>query len=109
MPTMAASVIDVAREFQARIARLPVVSAFFLYDWLRNTIVFTTVFEEIDPKAEDELARIEAHMLDSFGEYLLDFRTIHLMGRELERFLPDGAVPLSSRPGSAFHRVAAHQ
>lgn len=105
---MAASVLDVANEYGSRIAALPLTHAFFLYDRQRNTIIFTTLFESIDEKAEGELARIDAYMLDSFSEYLLDFRTIHLMGRAADSFIPAGAIPLMRSPGSAFHR-ATHQ
>jgi hypothetical protein len=108
MQTMAATVIDVAREFQTRIASLPLAYAFFLYDRFRNTIVFTTFFDAIDHKAEDELAGIEGYMIDSFSEFMLEFRTIHLMGRDVEAFVPDGSVPLIARRGS-FHRIAAHK
>jgi hypothetical protein len=103
---MAATVIDVAREYGHRIAQLPVELAFMLYDRPRNTILFTTFFENVEPKAEDQLAEIDAYMLDSFSEYTFDFHTIHLMGRDVTRFMPDGAVPLTPLRGPAFHRAA---
>jgi hypothetical protein len=106
MLTMGATVIDVAREYGARIAPFPLVHAFMLYDGRRNTIMFTTFFENVDPKAENALAEIDAYMLDSFPEYALDFRTIHLMGRDVTRFIPDGAVPLTPTRGPALHRAA---
>lgn len=92
---MSATVWDVVSEYRRRIAGLPLEDAFMFYDWAQGrTILFTTFFEQIDHPTEDMLANIEGEMVDAFSEYLLDFRTIHLMGRDLRQFIPTGAVPL---------------
>ncbi|MBI2218867.1 MAG: hypothetical protein HYU51_16400 [Candidatus Rokubacteria bacterium] len=106
MRTMGATVLDVAAAYRDRITGLPLTGAFMLYDRPRNTIVFITFFESVDEKAESELASVEASMVDAFGEFFLDFRTIHLMGRDLAKFIPAGAIPLLPAPGPAFHRAS---
>ena len=107
MHIVAETVIDVASEYRRRIATLPVEFAFVLYDHHRNTILFTTFFEDIDHAAEDQLAKIEGYMVDSFAEFLLDFRTIHLMGRDIAQFIPAGAIPLLPTRRSELHRSAS--
>jgi hypothetical protein len=96
MQAMAASPVDVAKEFQSKIEDLSVSFAHALYNHDRNTLVFTTFFDEIESEAEDKLARIEAYMVDTFPEYAIDFHTIHLFGRDLSQFMPEGAMPLMS-------------
>ena len=106
MRTVGATVIDVANDFRHRIERLPLEYAFIFYDRTRNTIMFTTFFEQLDHEAEEELAKIEGYMIDSFSEYLLDFRTIHLMGRDVAEFIPAGAIPLMRGRMPDVHRAA---
>lgn len=106
MQTMAASPIDVAKEFQGKIAALSVAFAHATYLHDRNTWVFTTFFEDMDPEAEDQLARIEAYMVDSFAEFAIEFRTIHLLGRDVSDFIPDGAIPLVAARRLASQRAS---
>ena len=96
---MGANVLDVAKTYGMQVESLPVAFASFLYDHQRNTIVLTTFFDTINREAEDALAQIEARMVDSFQEsFSLDFHTIHLMGRNVDEFVPIGAVPLVRKP-----------
>ncbi len=96
MQAMAATPVDVLKEFQSKIGGLPMAFAHALYHHDRNTFAFTTFFEEIESDAEDQLARIETYMVDAFPEYTIDFHTIHLLGRDLANFITDGAIPVSS-------------
>ena len=105
---MGATVLDVANEYRARISALPLASASFLYHYPRNTIIFTTFFDRRNREAEDTLAKIETYMVDAFSEFNFDFCTIHLMGRNVEEFLPLGAIPLRPSQKSAQHRADAH-
>lgn len=107
MQAVAATAIDVAKEFQSKITGFPVAFAHVLYLYDRNTLVFTTFFEELESDAEDQLARIEAYMVDSFGEYTLDFHTIHLFGREISDLIPNGAIPLMAPRRLAPSRAVA--
>jgi hypothetical protein len=106
MPTVGATPLEVAYDYRARIERLPVHSAFVLYDPTRNTIVLTTFFDEVDHEAEQELAKVDGYMLDSFSEFALDFRTIHLLGRDVTNFIPGGAFPLIQPRKTGPHRAA---
>ena len=107
MPTVGATAIEVAYEYRARIERLPVHSAFAHIDHRRNTIVLATFFEEVDHEAEEELAKVDGYMLDSFSrEFWLDFRTIHLFGRDVVNFTPRDAVPLIEPRKTGQHRAA---
>ncbi len=105
MCPVGATFAEVVNEYRVRIAGLPIQSAFALYDARRNKIVLTALFDEINHKAEDELAKIDAYMLDSFSaDFMLDFRTIHLMGRDAAMFTPPGAwrltLPRSRHPAT---------
>ncbi len=106
MEPMAATPVDVLKEFQNKIEALPVVFAHAVYQHERNTFVFTTFFDEIASAAEDKLAGIETYMVDSFAEYTLDFRTIHLFGRGVSDCSPDGATPLVRAQQSAPQRAS---
>jgi hypothetical protein len=106
MPTVGVTPVEVANEYRTRIERLPVHSAFALYDHTRNTIVLTTFLDEVDHEVEQDLAKVDGDMLDSFSEFVLDFQTIHLLGRDVTNLTPRGAFPLIQPRKTGLHRAA---
>jgi hypothetical protein len=106
MQSMAATPVDVLKEFQGRISALPVAFAHALFQHDRNTFVFTTFFDEVESVAEEQLASVETYMVDAFSEYTIDFHTIHLFGRDVMTFIPDGAIPLIRARQSAPQRAS---
>jgi hypothetical protein len=91
MPAVGHTALNVAQEFQYRAAKLePVVLAYMAYEPRTNCISITTVLDDFDNAAEEQLANIKLHLLDTFQDFAFDFSTIHLHGRDLKQFMPDG-------------------
>lgn len=107
MAAVAASPVDVAKEFQSKIGGCSVAYAHGVYLHERKTWVFTTFFEEIDSEAEEQLSRVESYMVDAFREYAIEFRTIHLFSRDVANFIPQGAIPLIESRIGASQRASA--
>ena len=102
MPAVGYTPIDVAREFQHRVAKLePVVAAFLQYDQRGNRLTVTTLMENFDHAAEDQLASVEVFLNHTFEDYAFDFSTIHLQGRDPSQFMPaeGGSLMVFDRTG----------
>lgn len=98
MPAVGATVIDVQRELQLRVEKLePVVATFLDYDQRRNRVVVTTLLDDYDDAAEEQLASIELHLHRSFKDYDFDFSTIHLCGRDPKTLIPETALVVFAR------------
>ena len=94
MPTMGSTFHDVVDAYRARIRDLPLRGAFATLDRGRQTIVFTALLDQINHELELALADVDGSMLDSFADVALDFRTIHLFGRDVAKFIPRDAIPV---------------
>lgn len=99
MQTVAATVIDVAREFQAKLQKVaPILAAAFVeYIPQRSQVLLSTLIDAEDPKAESTLAQIELELEDSFKEFSMDFSTTHLRGRDPKDFIPADAFVVYRR------------
>ncbi|MBM4443173.1 MAG: hypothetical protein FJ027_22400 [Candidatus Rokubacteria bacterium] len=100
MQTVGATVLDIGHHFLAHLGKLPpiVAAAFVQYDSQRNEITVSTLLDQEDEHAENELASIELSLERTFEDYPMDFETIHLRGRSPDLFIPPDAAVLFRRP-----------
>jgi hypothetical protein len=97
---MAATVLDVANSFRARLEEFVrvyegVVDAAFIEETPnRYQLRLTTLIGRDDNQAENQLARLELDLEQTFKEWSMSFSTIHLRERKAEEFIPTGAFPV---------------
>ena len=99
MQAMGATTIDVAREFQGHLAKLPpIVVAAFIQNLPRAGVLsFVTLVDADDAGAERELASMEMDLEAAFQEHAMEFSTIHLRGRSPSEFIPKDAFVIYRR------------
>jgi hypothetical protein len=100
MQAMAATLIDVAREFRGHLQGLPpILAAAFIESRPRTGVLsLVTLVEHDNAEAERQLAHLEMRLESAFQEFSMEFSTIHLRGRSPDEFIPkDALVILDTR------------
>ena len=90
---MGATVVDVAREFQARLRKFePIVAAAFVEPTVGNELLLCTLLGSDDPTVDAQLAKMQLDLESTFQEHRFVFSTIHLRGRKPEEFISPDAL-----------------
>jgi len=98
MPTVAANLKDVLDEFKFRIINLdPLVAAYCTVEMNPPKLHIWTLIAARHEPTEEQLARAERQVSQSFRQLEFDFTTVHLLGRDPIQFIPESAIPILLR------------